>query len=646
MFSRPILRISRVFYVAIALALLPVGFTHAQSVLADTLQLDEITVVATRIQQPLEYQPINIELIDSARIGMLENRDIGEILAAESSLFIKQNGPGSFSNASQRGLSSEQIQVLWEGIPINNPMLGQNDLSLLPASFFSDIQVSSGVPSTAFGGGSLSGALYLSSDWEQGSRISLQQSAGSYGQRQTSLNARYNTGLWQVGVRSMLSRSENDFSYYNRAYNREEQRSHNRTERENLMTSVKRKLDKGSLESTFWITDSKNQIPGSVISPSPKARQEDQSLRWLSSYNSRWGKAKISLTNYLERVELNYFDPEIDTHSLSTNRRWLMSADIKFQPSTFVQWKGEVSGGITGVQTNNYTSDKQRQQLSVLANPVIVALDSKLRLYPALRFDAYSDFGSVVSPSLGINYELIEETVFLRGQLSRDFNPPTFNALYWAQSGNPNLEAERSNSFEAGLAVMPSKTSFSFASAQLTAFYSRISDGIRWFPGNNGVYSPSNVEQITSQGLEAQLKNILSFPAGLQISLRQSGSFTSTEITEPRFSGDGAVGHQLRYVPKWKYKASLSIKKGMAKALLQYQWIGRRYTTDTESISNSLDPYQVTDATLQLQKSVGGFRFTARAGINNIFGTNYEIVQWYAMPQRNYNFSLTTTYQF
>src|SRR5699024_10857880 len=112
--------------------------------------------------------------------SLLGMQSVGEVLTAHSSIHIKEYGPGGMATASQRGLSSEQIQVLWEGIPINSSTLGQTDLSLLPASFFSDIQVSSGTPSTAFGGGSLSGALYLGSDWKGGNFIKTEQGIGSY----------------------------------------------------------------------------------------------------------------------------------------------------------------------------------------------------------------------------------------------------------------------------------------------------------------------------------------------------------------------------------------------------------------------------------------------------------------------------------
>ncbi|MEL7834906.1 TonB-dependent receptor plug domain-containing protein [Fodinibius sp. Rm-B-1B1-1] len=633
----------RVLYLTVFMAFFSSVSYAQQTYVADTLSFDEITVTATRIQQPLNHQPTSITFIDSTLISLFENQNIGELLASESSLFIKKNGPGSFSNASQRGLSSEQIQVLWEGIPINNVMLGQSDLSLLSADMFSNIQVSSGTPSTAFGGGSLAGALYLSSDWESGNRASFQQGIGSYGQWQTSMKGQYQSKGWNFSVRSRVDHAENDYQYYNRAYNREERRDHNRSEQEQVMATVAHESEYDSWESTIWFADSDNQIPGTILN-NTQARQEDRSLRWLSTYQREWGETDITVKNYVDRVELNYFDSDINTESYSSYRRWMVSADGSTPFNESILLKGELSGSLTGSESTNYDEDHSRRQVSVLFNPEVVLFKDRFRIYPALRVDAYNDFGTVLSPSLGLNYEVLNNKLFLRGQLSKDFNPPTFNALYWGSGGNADLDAERSNSGEAGVVWTPYRATFS--SLEVTGFYSQIDHGIRWYPDNNGRYSPLNIDQITTQGIEGKLENSIHFGPGIQLQLRQSISLTNTEITEPRFSGDNAVGHQMRYVPKWKYNASLRLQRNKLSGLLQYRWMGRRYTTDTEELSASLDPYQVVDATLQFQQEFFGLLIEARSSVKNIFDQDYEVVQWYPMPQRNFTFSLTATYQF
>ncbi|HLR32741.1 MAG TPA: TonB-dependent receptor, partial [Fodinibius sp.] len=420
---------------------------------------------------------------------------------------------------------------------------------------------------------------------------------------------------------------------------------HNRSERYSTMASVGQKTGSGEWKSIFWIAGSDNQIPGNVLQTDSRTRQEDRSLRWLSTYQTGWGNADISFKNYLGRIELNYFDPEADTRSLNTNRRWMISSNLKYPVSEHLLMKGEVSAALTGVETNNYASGESRRQFSVLTNPEITFFDHRFRLYPSLRLDAYNDFGTVLSPSLGANYELLSDRLFLRGQLSRDFNPPTFNALYWARGGDPNLEAERSNSAEAGVTFTPRRF-LGVSALKLTGYYSGVDHGIRWYPGADGVYSPSNVEQLTTKGIEAHIQHRFLLAGDWQLQVEQSGSLNRTEITEARFAGDAAAGHQVRYVPQWKYNASLSVQKSIARALLQYRWVGRRYTTDTEDRGASLDPYQVLDVSVQVRRKYGNVEFAAQGVIRNLLDADYEIIQWFAMPQRNYNFSLTATYQF
>lgn len=616
--------------------------SYGQTV-ADTLELEEIEVTATRIRQPLKLQPVDINVIDSTRLSFLRDKDIGNVLAMESNLFVKNNGPGLFSNASQRGLSPEQIQVLWEGIPINHSMLGLSDLSLLPSSFFSSVQVSSGVPSSSFGGG-LSGGLYLNSDFKNSNQISLSQSAGSFGRYHSGLQAAVRQGNWNVSLRSKYSDADNDYKYFNRAFQRVEERDHNHHQQKHVMASAGYKKNGNRFDTKLWFSDSDNQIPGSILKTDSRSWQDDQAFRWLSSYETRVGAVDVTAKNYLDRVVLDYYDSEIDVESRSTTRQWLLSTELQYQPSAAAKIKGEISGGITGVETNNFSELKIRNRFSALVNPEFSLFDYRLKIYPALRFDSYSDFGNILSPSLGLNYELFYDKIYLRGQLSHDFNPPTFNALYWPQGGNPNLEPERSKSAEAGL-VATFDNEF-LNQVTIMGFYNRVHDGIRWYPDNTGTYSPSNIQEVSSKGVELSTESRYNLQSEIQFFFKQSGSLMRIEITEPRFEGDAGVDNQMRYVPQWMYKSSLQATRGFISALIHYRWVGRRYITDTEDITNSLDPYHKVDAALQAQQNWWGLTFTGNLQINNLLNADYEVIQWYAMPRRNFQFTLTATYNF
>jgi iron complex outermembrane receptor protein len=261
-----------------------------------------------------------------------------------------------------------------------------------------------------------------------------------------------------------------------------------------------------------------------------------------------------------------------------------------------------------------------------------------------MRLDWYNDFGSVISPSLGLNYALVRNKLYLRGQLSRNFNPPTFNELYWNPTGNPNLKPERSKNAQAGVAAILSNKIVQ--RIDISGFYDRVHNGFRWYPNDVGTFRPVNIQDILSRGFK--LKTISNFHpgGGFNLKFSQTGLFTRTEIVKPRFSGDEGVGNQMRYIPEWRYKAGLTVQKSIFSALIYYRWIGRRYITETESISNSLDPYQRVDIALQARRHWLGLEFTGNLQLNNLLNADYAVIQWYAMPRRNIQFTLTITYKF
>ena len=101
----------------------------------DTLQLSELEIISNMDDLG---SPTKTTTIDSIAWKELNLGDIGELLAASTPVFVKSYGRGSLSTVSFRGTGASHTKVLWEGININSPMLGQTDFSLLPVSFFDE----------------------------------------------------------------------------------------------------------------------------------------------------------------------------------------------------------------------------------------------------------------------------------------------------------------------------------------------------------------------------------------------------------------------------------------------------------------------------------------------------------------------------
>lgn len=618
----------------IVLMALPSAKVFAQ-VVSDSLVMNEITVTSTRYRVPIIKQPSNTILIDSAKIAQTKGQSLGEILSRYSSIFVRSNAPGAISIASFRGFGGEQTRVLWEGIPINHSMLGLVDLSLLQANSFSAVEVSSGSGSATYGSG-ISGSVALKSSLSS-NEIIAGQTVGSNSNFISFAKVGFDVGNWVVGLGGSLQENKNNYKYYDRNTEQEESRRH--AEYDNNQFQVQARWQKASkrFESKFWYLKSDHEIPENVFVGSGTARQYDAAYRWVNTFNFRKGNTQHGFKTYLAQTELDYFDPNRDIESISTGREWNneWSASIYYSPEFLLT--NVSSAYFTQVETNNYSDKKYRsvfsEQLMAEVNPV-----NQLGIFPSIRMDHYNDFGFALSPSLGVNYHIVEDELYFYAQASRNFRAPTFNDLYWPQGGNEKLNPETAIKYEAGIGITEE-----WAGAgdhDITFYRMDISNGIRWTPGASAFFQAQNYLSLLSYGIEWTASKKIRI-ASYKLIYDQFISYTRSTIDEPRFSGDAAVNDQLPYVPKWKYSGSVSLQKGNARASFFGNWVSERFSTEQNDLRDPEPAYFLVDASLGYSTSINKTEVAINLQINNIFDEEYEVVRLYPQPLRNFLITLT-----
>jgi vitamin B12 transporter len=597
------------------------------------LQMDEIHIQSTRIREPLRYQPVDIQLIDSLQLAVYRSLPVSDVLSRYSSLFIRDNGPGGLATLSQRGFSASQTQVLWEGFPVNSLSLGLSDLSTIPSGMFQSVEVSPGTPSSTFGGGSMGGIVFLtSSQRSQQNLLTLTQSAGAFGTFNSSFETAYSSGRWSGTVNGIYHTSDNDYPYVNRATGQEEYRTHNSGQSVNLMGNIGYNSSGARFFSSIWYFDNRDEIPGSILSGNSEAVQSLDGIRWTGGADFSAGKWRIKTSAFLERNQFSYVDPPSGIESRFRLNRNLAEIGINRPSTGTVHWQGGISGGLERVDTNNYRAAHERQLFGIRLNPDIRLSGGRIRVSPAVRTDTYSGFGWVVSPSLGGNWELIEERFHLKGMVSYDFNPPSFNDLHWVPGGNPNLDAERSFKTEGGFVWLPD--SFFLNSLHLTGYRIWLDNGIYWFPNREGIWSPSNIKEVDAYGAEARIGTNWQLSAA-EFSWNTGLDWRRSQIARERFPGDQGIGRQMRYVPEWAVRSDLTFRISRFMLHANHRWTGRRFIT--EDHTSSLDPFHILDLTATLEQSLAGTDWIMMISIHNLLNEQFEIIQWYPMPGRYIN---------
>ena len=96
------------------------------------LTIPEVTVIGHRPMKEIGVQKTKFD-----SLALKENiaLSMADILTFNSSVFVKSYGRATLSTVAFRGTSPSHTQVTWNGMRINNPMLGMTDFSTIPSYF-------------------------------------------------------------------------------------------------------------------------------------------------------------------------------------------------------------------------------------------------------------------------------------------------------------------------------------------------------------------------------------------------------------------------------------------------------------------------------------------------------------------------------
>lgn len=210
-----------------------------------------------------------------------------------------------------------------------------------------------------------------------------------------------------------------------------------------------------------------------------------------------------------------------------------------------------------------------------------------------------------------------------------DHRTPTVNDLYWPfdgmTAGNPDLKSERSTGAEAG-----ARWNGNVLSAGLCGFVTSTGNLIIWLPGDDGIWSPSNISSSLSRGIEAEAGAVMK-------NLALSGNFT-WNIAEDRTEGTPRYGMLIPYRPEYFWSASATVNTPWSASVRgDLYGTGKRFTNRTQT--EYLDEYMLLD----LSVSAGiSRRISVVLSAGNALNTDYRTGNGY--PGRGRTGSLTIEY--
>ncbi len=668
------------------IVLLPhIALSQESDVADKEVEISEVTVYGRR---PMKEIGTQMTKLDSMSLKENIALSMADVLAFNSSIFVKNYGRATLSTVAFRGTSASHTQVTWNGMKINNPMLGMTDFSMIPSYFIDDASLLHGTSSVNEVGGGLGGAVKLSTKPAQNEGFGVQyiQGIGSFSTFDEFLRLTYGDKHWQVSTRAVYSSSPNDYKYRNRdkkvnVYDEDmnivdqyypiERNKSGSFKDLHILQEIYYNTGKGDcIGLNAWYINSNRELPMLTVDYGDDTafdnRQREQTFRGVLSWEhlrEKWklkSKAVYLYTSmaYDYKRDLGNGVMAVMTESRSTintvagqvdgeyflNDKWMFTASLSANQHFVVSHDKNIISQEGDRAVVGYDQSRFEMSGSVSAKwqPI-----SRLGMSLVLREELIGTKWSPIIPAFFIDGVLLEPgNITAKASISRNFRSPTLNDLYTVPGGNPDLKSEQGWTYDVGLSFAVGRDKLYSLSGSVSWFESFIKDWIIWLPTTQGFFSPRNLKDVHAYGVELQGNLALTLPKDWNIDLNGTFSWTpSINEGDPISAADQSIGKQLPYVPE--FSSSVIGRLSWRKWTFTYKWCyySERYTMSSNDVSFSgkLPEYFMSNISLEKLLSFKFMDLSLKGTINNLFDEEYLSVLSRPMPGINFEFFIGIT---
>lgn len=610
------------------------------SVAQDTTKLGEIQVTA--IRQSTSFNKTS--KIDSVDLSNQLNRNVGELLANHTTIFIKNYGNGAIGTTSFRGGSANQTAILWEGINLKNTMLGQTDMSLLPVALFNQVQVDYGGGSALWGSDAMGGSIHLSSSnrpLNQGLRLVTHLGTSSLNSLNAFTGFIFATKKLSAETKIYLNQNKNQFKYLDSNQSKEPiSVKHAAFNNFGLMQNLNYTLDQNQqLKISFWFNSFDRQLPNFNQTFISKQYQYDRNTRLITQH--QYSKNKLAANTKLAYFGdvLNYIDSTASIYSNSNVKNLVIDHENKFQINKRSRFQTGFNLSGSSAITKNYEDSERLLRMGLYMMYSHNWIDN-LTTNAVIRYEVTNLTKIPVTGNLNLIYQLTKR-FNLKLNAANVFRQPSLNELFWLPGGNRNLLPENGNVFDGEIRYQSNYSNL-VIDISLAAYHKIINNWILWLPGANGNPSPKNIQQVFSRGTETSSR-LTYQKKHVKLGVQFLTHYCLSTIIKQDQEYSNSINKQLIYTPRYTGNLNLFFQFKSINLQMNNQYIGYRFTSSDNS--NWLNPYYVSSIRFNYQLMSGketNVNFFVAS--QNLFNSNYHIVENRPMPLRYFEFGLSINY--
>jgi len=462
-------------------------------------EVEPVVVSATRFDIPLDQSPTSVSVITSQDLEAKQIERISDALREVPGLSVVQTGtPGQLTSVFMRGLPSQDMQVLIDGIPINQGLAGQFNFADLTTDNIDRIEVARGPQSTLYGPRALAGVIQIFT--KQGSGPPTGQISAEGGSYDTFREAAQTSGSIDKFDYSLgASRLDTDNARPNNEYR-------NTAAIANVGWSPNTQFRLGGL---FTYSNSDAGSPNMISAPKPFDNLLTE--RWLIAPHIDfkpvdWWTHKL-IVSYDHERQVN--DPNEDGFVGPTRalfKRLTIDYQNDLKPASWLTLtSGFFYSDVDAGQERPFVSQAFGPQPTFISDhtqetagflQATVTPIKNLILVGGGRYDYFNQFGEVWTYRFAGSYKIDQTNTTLHSSVATGFSPPSSQDKIFGN--NFGLLPEKDFGWDIGVEQRLWENKITFGA---TYFHNDLSNVV----GFDGLFRTFNLGAAQTQGIETEL---------------------------------------------------------------------------------------------------------------------------------------------
>ena len=614
--------------------------SHAQQNLPSGILPDSIVITANRYPTVQRDVGQRITIWEASDIEALAVNSFDELLRSVGGVEVfSRTGFGIQSDITMRGSTFNGVLVLIDGMPLNDAQTGHfiSDFPL-PISQIKRVEILRGAASMIHGPDAIGGVIHIITETSAPTSLSpsfettLSSTGGSHGLFDVAVDVAHRTDKWRIGGASIIQQTDGE-TITNQDGPVVGPNGTVRTDFFRMSHALFQTFQTPTITAfTRFGMDRRdfNAFHFYTVSPLDFSREQTDTfwgqlgIQGKATSSTQWNAQTV----WKRHDDTFTFNPQFSTNRHTSQHLFTQFHLLHVLTDRWTLMAG-LSGGVRSIRSNNLGDhNDEKAGLYVLSRSRV---SDNLTLSAGTRVDYDSGFGTEVLPQANVAWTKGIWT--LRANAGRSVRAPNYTERYINTTrppqrdrnyGNPDLEAERAWSYEAGVDLYPS----SKASFHVSAFRrqtANLIDFAQRAPSETPMLADSvllalNIVEVDLQGIEVDAT--LDQPVGdalLSLDATYTRFHSSLEGVWPDAIFKYASGHARNLV-----QASSTLRLKGSSIGTQVLW--------KEKLDRS--SYATVNLRFTYAIPIGSHSVTTLLDIRNLFDESYAEVLDAPMPGR------------